>query len=353
MRACMLTTNYPPVGGGVSRYNWGLVSAAGGLISVAGQDYLSAPPRGDGLVPRIRQIFWAYRICRSLPRDTAALASQPHLAVGAWLAKREFAIFIHGGEWEDYLLGRKLLRRFATRARVCVFSSEATMERFNPRREKSGYLIIRPGLSLNVPVRESTQILRTKHGGEFKIICVARLTPRKGHHKLVRAVQACLDWGLDVSLTCVGSGALEAELRTLVRPGDPIRFETHTDDMQLLELYDEADLFVMVPEETKGGESWEGFGIVYLEAAARGLPIIGTRTGGVSEATCPDGAMLISQNCTANEISGAILGLHRNAETREKMKLANLGWASQNSWASRSDLILELLGWFVRGESNG
>jgi glycosyltransferase involved in cell wall biosynthesis len=353
MRACLLTTNYPPVGGGVSRYNAGIVATASGDIGVAGKDCFSPPPTGDGLVARLRQVWWAFRVGLALSRDIVPLASQPHLAVGVWLAGREFAMFIHGGEWESFSWGQKLLRRFATRAKVCVFSSEATMKRFKPQDDDTDCVVIRPGLSRNVPLKKREMTSQVQARRHMDILCVGRLSPRKGHRKLITAVQDCRDLGFDVSLTCVGSGDLEAELRSLVRPGDSILFATDIGDEQLVALYDEADLFAMVPEEIRGGEAWEGFGIVYLEAAARGLPILGTSTGGVPEATCKGGALLLQENCTASDIARAIVGLYKAPDTRKRMSDANLHWAEESSWASREAPILRLLDVFSRRSANG
>ena len=353
MRACLLTTNYPPMGGGVSRYNAGLVATASGQIGVAGQDCFSPPPPGDGIVARLRQVWWAFRIGLRLSRGTVLLAGQPHLAVGVWLARRKFAMFIHGGEWESYYWGQKLLRHFATRAIVCVFSSEATMKRFKPRDNEADCLVIKPGLSMNVPLKKPTTTLQVQAARDLRILCVGRLSPRKGHRKLITAVQDCRDLGFDVRLTCVGSGELEADLRSLIRPGDPIRFATSIGDEQLLALYDEADLFAMVPEEIRGGEAWEGFGIVYLEAAARGLPIVGTSTGGVPEATCGEGALLLQENCNASDVARAIVDLCRAPDQRRRMSSANLLWAAENSWASREDSVLRLLDLISRRSANG
>lgn len=351
MRACLLTTNYPPVGGGVSRYNAGLVTAAQGLIEVAGRDFLPPPPPGNGTLARLRQLCWAFRVSVRLPRFTVLLASQPHLAAGAWLSRRKFAMFIHGGEWENYYFGQGVLRRFATRATVCVFSSEATMKRFMPHPGHTKHLVIKPGLSENVPIKSSEQVNQFQAEPALRVLCVGRLSPRKGHRKLIGAVQRCWELNLNVSLTCVGSGDLEAELRSLIRPGDPIRIATNVGDEELLNYYDESDLFAMVPEEITGGEAWEGFGIVYLEAAARGLPIIGTNTGGVPEATCVEGALLLEQSCTADELARALAVLYNQPQRRRRMSLANLRFAGKNSWSSRQDAVIRLLDLLSGGQS--
>ena len=343
MRAVLLTTNYPPVGGGVSRYNFDLVETAAPHIAVAGQDFLPPPPPGNRLLDRIRQIKWAHQVSRKLPRSTIILVSQPHLGLGVTAARREFSLFIHGGEWENFIGGQSILRLFARRAEVRIFNSNATMNRFAKGKNLSNSVVLRPGLPSSIPVQSPAKACHHESGADFKVICVGRLSPRKGHRKLISAVKRCRGNGLNVSLTCVGSGEYLSTLRSLVGPEDQIKFETDVDDVALMKFYDEAHLFVMVPEQIKGGEAWEGFGIVYLEAASRGLPIIATRTGGIEEATCESGRKLLAEDCSDIEISELISKLHEQPEVRKSMSLANLEWASKNSWASRKASIFKLV----------
>ena len=66
------------------------------------------------------------------------------------------------------------------------------------------------------------------------------------------------------------------------QPDLAVRFFGNLPDDELAQIYDRADIFAMT--SVHHGESVEGFGLVYLEAAAHGLPVVAHDVGGVSEA---------------------------------------------------------------------
>jgi len=353
VKACLITTNYPPTGGGVSRYNFGLVRAAGGEIKVGGIDYFRAPPAGEGFWKRLQQVAWSWRLSLSLPPDTYAIASQPHLGLGCLLARRPFAQFIHGGEWENYFAGRYLLRGLLRKSKIVVFNSEATMRRLGEGPQPDRHIVIKPGLSAVTPIRKFTDLSdrSTSSPGSLRVLSVSRLSPRKGHKKLIAAIHLMRKEGLDIQLTILGSGELLEELSALVAGHSSITIETGVSDAELLTHYDSADVFALLPEEIKGKEAWEGYGIVYLEAAARGLPILASTSGGIPEATTPEGSLLLEEDCSSREVADALRDLWATRETREQMSKANILWAGANTWAHRKALIEKLLASLTSGSS--
>ena len=346
MSVMLLTTNYPPVGGGVSRYLDGLVGVANGRVQVAGFGGGQLPPAGDGLVARVSQICWAKRTVGRTHPDVGILAGQPHLALGAILARRPFAVVLHGGEWEDYPNGGRLLARVLKKSSVIVVSSEATGLQWVPASLRGRVMVIRPGIPEFTSRQEahpSAEESGTQGASELRVLAVARLSPRKGFVRLVRAVQQCATRGVGMTLDIVGEGVMMAELQATVAGHPNINLRGHVPDDLLAELYRRADVFALVPERISGGEGWEGFGIVYLEAAALGLPVVGTRTGGVSEATCPEGSILLDETCGVDEVATALESLALNPGRRRLMGEANRDWATKQTWAHRKPLVDDLL----------
>lgn len=344
--AWLLTTNYPPVGGGVSRYNAGLVSVAGGSIVVAGIDGFAPPPPGEGIRARLQQIWWARGVSQGVPSGVQILVSPPHLAVGVVMAGKPFVQFIHGGEWEGYPFGGFFLNRLLRVARQVVVSSEATQHRWLSPKISSKVLVMRPGLSAVTPVvnrRARTHSGQSTVSGAFRVVAVARLSVRKGFERLIGAVKFLHAAGEPIELRIVGSGNMESELKALTTNAPYIVFDTAVSDEELLQVYDSADLFALVPREVKGGEAWEGFGIVYLEAAARGLPIVATRFGGIPEAVCPEGSKMLDEQCLEDEIAAAIRELMSDPTRLARMSDANSQWAAGNSWESRRELVEQIL----------
>ena len=107
---------------------------------------------------------------------------------------------------------------------------------------------------------------------------VGRLIPRKGQDL---AIDATARLGGRVLLRVVGDGPDRARLERLAGPH--VRFEGSLGPAALEQAWGEAHLLVMAAREESGGDT-EGYGLVYLEAGARGLPVIGARSAGSAEA---------------------------------------------------------------------
>ena len=117
-------------------------------------------------------------------------------------------------------------------------------------------------------------------GGDVPtLLCVATLTPRKGHLTLIRALALLKD--LDWRLSCVGSFDRDPETTRRVRDevtvsglAARVSFVGELNDGELSPYYSAADLFVLPTE-------YEGYGMAVAEAIAHGLPVISTPTGGI------------------------------------------------------------------------
>lgn len=122
-----------------------------------------------------------------------------------------------------------------------------------------------------------TLVQREARGGRpLRLLSVGNLRPVKGHDVLIRAFGRAVEQGTNLELTIVGSGDDEAFLRSLAAtvPGSSrIRFAGSLGGDALVQEYAAADVFVLASRN-------EGFGVVYAEALATGLPVIATRCGG-------------------------------------------------------------------------
>ena len=117
------------------------------------------------------------------------------------------------------------------------------------------------------------------------VLSVSRLVPRKGMDVLVRAVAALAGEFPDLSLVGAGDGRDRRRLESMAGSlGAPVRFLGRVPDDRLAGLYGAADVFAMACRNRWGGLEQEGFGIVFLEAAAAGVPQVAGRSGGAHEA---------------------------------------------------------------------
>jgi len=123
----------------------------------------------------------------------------------------------------------------------------------------------------------------------FIVGCVGRFVQRKGHERVLRAVASLREGEVQAGALLVGWGPKERRLRrTAVRLGVPTEFLIEVSQHVLADAYRRMDVFAMPVRSRWAGLEVEGLGLVYLEAAASGLPVIAGMSGGAPE-TVQDG----------------------------------------------------------------
>jgi phosphatidylinositol alpha-1,6-mannosyltransferase len=117
------------------------------------------------------------------------------------------------------------------------------------------------------------------------VVSVSRLVPRKGFDVLIRAADELHAKGVDAVVAVAGAGRDRRRLERIASRGAAdVRFLGRVPDDALPRLYGCADVFVMCCRSRWGGLEQEGFGIVFVEAAATGVPQIAGASGGAAEA---------------------------------------------------------------------
>jgi phosphatidylinositol alpha-1,6-mannosyltransferase len=209
---------------------------------------------------------------------------------------RRLVAITHGHEagWAVLPGARSLLRRIGdsvdtvtylgeyTRVRLARALSPAAaarMTRLAPGVDSEAF---RPGAG-GAAVRERLGLA----AGRPVVVCVSRLVPRKGQDTLIRAwpeVRAAVP---DAALLLVGGGRYAGRLRRLAsRLGvaGSVLFTGPVPGPELPACYDAGDVFAMPCRTRRHGLDVEGLGIVYLEASAAGLPVIGGDSGNAPDA---------------------------------------------------------------------
>jgi phosphatidylinositol alpha-1,6-mannosyltransferase len=117
------------------------------------------------------------------------------------------------------------------------------------------------------------------------VVAISRLVPRKGFDTAIRAIAELRRRRPDVVLVIAGRGRDEQRLRRLATELDaPVQFVGRVSNDDLPRLYGCADVFTMLCRNRWGGLEQEGFGIVFVEAAACGVPQVAGDSGGAAEA---------------------------------------------------------------------
>jgi glycosyltransferase involved in cell wall biosynthesis len=113
-------------------------------------------------------------------------------------------------------------------------------------------------------------------------------------------------------------------------PDLAVRFLGNIPDHELSTIYDRADIFAMT--SINHGQSVEGFGLVYLEAAAHGLPVVAHDVGGVAEAVQDGVTGLLVPPHRPAQLAAAFEKLIHDGELRHRLGSAGREWAGRNCW---------------------
>ena len=124
-------------------------------------------------------------------------------------------------------------------------------------------------------------------GGRPVVVCVSRMVPRKGQDTLIRAWPLVLATTPDATLLLVGDGPYRSHLERMARHLGVDRSVVFTGAPSRAELpayFDAGNVFAMPCRTRRRGLDVEGLGMVFLEAAATGLPVVGGDSGNSADA---------------------------------------------------------------------
>ena len=128
----------------------------------------------------------------------------------------------------------------------------------------------------------------------------------------------------------------------MARPDLNVRFLGDLPDSELSGVYERADIFAMTSVTLD--HSVEGFGLVYLEAAAHGLPVVAHRVGGVAEAVVDGVTGLLVPPDRPAQLAAAFESLIHDASLRRRLGDAGRGWATRNRWRDAAAKLFQSTG---------
>ncbi|MCP5149636.1 MAG: glycosyltransferase family 4 protein [Ectothiorhodospiraceae bacterium] len=178
----------------------------------------------------------------------------------------------------------------------------------------------------------------TPPGGEGRrcvLLTVARIHPRKGQSAVVEALARLPRAQRELfEYRVVGPTVDAAYLQEMTGLAQAARVKLRVDgpldDDALEQAYRDADVFVMTSEDLD--DSIEGLGLVYLDAAARGLPVVAHDVGGVSEAVSHGVTGLVVPPWNRDALAAALLELAEDEVSRREFGRAGRLRASGYSW---------------------
>lgn len=362
----LLTHEFYPKRGGIATFAEEMARAAAGLgheVEVWAQaapgiaekawpfHVRRLPIRGShgfACVGQIAREFVAHR--RQLRHATVYLAEPgPMLAMMLLQAfptfrPRRLLLTFHGSEILRFhhnpavrLLTRGLIRHASRISTLTNFTQDLLGTRFP---DAVGKTFLTPGaLRSDFIIR---RVAPATPKAKLVVLTVGRLHPRKGQLLTLQALQAlppAQRAGLEYWIAGGGGRPhYEQTLRDAAGRSDlAVKFLGNLPDDRLAAVYDQADIFAMTSIDH--GHSVEGFGLVYLEASAHGLPVVAHRVGGVPEAVEDNVTGLLVPPHTPTQLTAAFARLIADPELRRRLGGAGRTWAARNSWARSAELL--------------
>ena len=208
---------------------------------------------------------------------------------------------------------------------------------------------IAPGIDVDHFVPTDSSELRAQLGLADKavIISVGRLVHRKGQDKLISALPAIRAAVPNVHLVLVGVGPHQKYLENLVAKlniADCVTFIGRINYSELPKYICVGDIFAMPSRSRFFGLEVEGLGIVYLEASACGLPVVGGKSGGAPDAVLVGETGVVVDGTNSSEIAEACIDLLNNPELCALMGATGRTWIIENwRWEIWATKYAELL----------
>ncbi|EKD58410.1 MAG: glycosyl transferase group 1 protein [uncultured bacterium] len=181
-----------------------------------------------------------------------------------------------------------------------------------------------------IAVNEFFPQVENLNSEQFTIICVSRVTPRKGIRFLIQAFKILSGRYENMRLLIVGDGNEKKSLEDLVQGldlKDKVEFAGIVSHDKLLPYYQRADVFVLPSLN-------EGMSNVMLEALACGLPVVATETGGTKELLTDGLNGLVVRMKDADDIADKIERLILDRNLKNAMSLESRKLAETLSWGN-------------------
>lgn len=171
-----------------------------------------------------------------------------------------------------------------------------------------------------------TADIRARHGLAERpvIVCVSRMVARKGQDVLIRAMSRIRGRVPDPALLLVGDGPYRLKLERLAAraPEGSVVFAGQVSEHDLPRYYRAGDVFAMPCRNRFGGLEIEGWGNVFIEAAACGRPVVVGDSGGARESLIPNATGVLVDGTDDRAVADAIGTLLADPALAEAMGAA-------------------------------
>lgn len=351
----VLTQCFPPTVGGIESLMAGLAEA---LVASGRQVQVLADGSDDGADaarPYDIRRFNGVKLTRRMRkgRDATRCGRKSELIIAdswkslEWLPRMpgvRVHCLAHGMEFPSHprLDKARRIRRALAKADLVLANSRYTAE------QARRYLAAGAGLQVATPPippqpavdPSAATWLAERLGPDAEtgplVATMCRLEPRKGVDRLIAATAALAARYPGLILAVAGGGADRARLEALTAEfgvADRVRFLGRVGDAEKAALLSRADLFAMPAR--REGDSVEGFGIVYLEAAWYGAPSLAGREGGAGDAVIEGETGVLCDGADQAAVTGALDAMLSNPNELARMRPLAEAHSRRQLWSAR------------------
>ncbi|MBU0468554.1 MAG: glycosyltransferase family 4 protein [Candidatus Omnitrophica bacterium] len=341
MKSLFIVNDFPPIVGGQSTYYYNLCRALPKYsfivlapkwgkykefdskqnFTIIRKFYLTKIPFLEKALKIILPFFYALSIMSKNDINKIHCAHVLSTGVVGLLLKilfrKEYFLYTHSADimcYQHIPLIRKLLIVILKNASKVMANSNYTHNKLLELKvEKENIIISHPLIDFSDYIKEtnlSNIVQKYDLKGRKVILSVNRLIERKGNDMVIRAIPIIKRELANVVYLIVGTGHYLSTLKSLVNTynlmGTVIFLESITSP-EIIDLYKACNVFVMPSRVCEKKGDAEGFGIVFLEANACGIPVIGGRSGGIPDAVIDNKTGILVDPLSVDEIAKAII----------------------------------------------
>ena len=224
---------------------------------------------------------------------------------------------------------------------VCI--SEFTRRQILERVSLDNTVVIPLGVASDFFQRAPTYVDVDETRDVPLVLSVGALKPRKGYDVSIRAIAEARRAIPNLRYVVIGdqdASGYVSYLRTLITElglDDVVGLLGQVSETELRDWYHRCDLFLLTPVQLEG--AFEGFGLVYLEAAACGKPVVGSRSGGVPDAVVDELTGLLVPGRDVKATADAIVRLLSDPDLSRRLGQASQKRAREFSWEAHAQRL--------------
>jgi len=357
----IVTRSFPPEVGGMQNLMWGLTCslAKHNLVNVFADfhekykehdDKVSFSINRVGGIKFFRKHRKSYLVNEFIKKNknVSCIIADHWKSLELIKTSKKKICLIHSKEInhkKGSFANRRILKAFNNIDKVVANSEYTKNLAIDIGIDESKIIVINPGVFPPKEIDKSTieeaeNILKNKNP---RLITVSRFDKRKNHEKVIMALKNLKQMYPNIIYTCIGYGEEEENIRKLTNElelNEQVVFLNNISQDLKNALVSKSNLFVMPSIIHKS--SVEGFGIAYVEAAQYGIPSIGGKDGGASDAIKNNETGIICDGNNLDEIYSSIDLILKNNSFVEMGKKAKY-YSTKFEWNNITKEYLKIL----------